>query len=74
MTDIVCVCESFFVCSQDEDVASDDEVVNVGSKKGDTDDDSDEDDDDDEAFDDEKHSRMLQDITKLPGEAFEGKF
>ncbi|PWA36955.1 Small-subunit processome, Utp14 [Artemisia annua] len=58
---------------EDEDVASDDEVVNVGSKKVDSDDDSDEDDDEDEAFDDEKHSRMLQDITKLPGEAFEGK-
>ncbi|GJW40403.1 U3 small nucleolar RNA-associated protein 14 homolog A-like protein [Tanacetum coccineum] len=57
---------------EDEDVASDDDVVNGGSKKRDSDDDDDED-EDEEAFDDEKHSRMLQDITKLPGAAFEGK-
>ncbi|XP_076894081.1 U3 small nucleolar RNA-associated protein 14-like [Bidens hawaiensis] len=55
---------------EDEDVASDDEDGDDGVKKGDHDGD-DEDDDDD--YDDEKHARMLQDITGLPGAAFEGK-
>nr|XP_043610668.1 U3 small nucleolar RNA-associated protein 14 [Erigeron canadensis] len=48
---------------QDEDVASDDDEEE-GSQTGDSDDDD---------GDDEKHSRMLQGITGLPGEAFAGK-
>ncbi|KAD3338173.1 hypothetical protein E3N88_33694 [Mikania micrantha] len=55
---------------EDEDVASDDDEEE-GSKKGDSDDEDDDDEDDGDG--DEKHARMLQDITGLPSDAFEGK-
>ncbi|KAI3829578.1 hypothetical protein L1987_03704 [Smallanthus sonchifolius] len=64
---------------EDEDVASDDEEEEEGSKKRDSDEDDDEVDDDGDSDSDsdgddsEKHARMLQDITGLPGDAFEGK-
>ncbi|XP_076912868.1 U3 small nucleolar RNA-associated protein 14-like [Bidens hawaiensis] len=59
---------------EDEDVASDDEDGDEGFKKEDCDDnDEDEEDDDGDDYDDKKHARMLQDITGLPGAAFEGK-
>lgn len=50
---------------EDEDVPSDDDEEEEGLRKRD----SDEDDD----SDDGKHVRMLQDITGLPSDAFEGK-
>ena len=58
-----------FYSLQDEDVSSDDEEIDGRNGKGNLTEDSD---DDNSKKDDGSHARMLQSITGMPREAFEG--